>query len=268
MKPYDDKLTDLKKDISGKGSLLIAFSGGTDSSLLAIVTKKVLGDKHLCVLIDSPLVPRKDVERAHNLAERFKLNLKVIPFDPLKVPEIRNNPRDRCYYCKKEICRRLKLIAGEHGIETIADGTNLSDLGEYRPGNRATSEEGVYHPFVEAGISKNDIRKIVKEMGLEFWNVPSSACLASRIPYNEKLDAKKLTIVEEGENILHGFGFTQCRFRLHDNGRIARIEVSEEKITDLVSEKDRIMPELRKLGIPYVTVDLEGYRTGSFDRKE
>ncbi len=266
MSQPEDKLNALKQTISSRESMLIAFSGGTDSSLLSVIARKILGDNHLCVLIDSPLIPRKDVEHAHNIAEQFGINLVVLPFNPFQIPEISNNPEDRCYYCKKQICHALKQIAEDFGIETIADGTNMSDLGEYRPGNKATSEEGIVHPFVEAGIGKEDIRKIAKEMGLDFWNAPSSACLASRIPYNEKLYADKLAIVEEGEIILHKFGFQQCRMRLQDNGQIARIEVPENAISDLVSKKDRMLPELHKLGVPYITLDLEGYRTGSFDR--
>ncbi|MBP2030259.1 uncharacterized protein J2755_001193 [Methanohalophilus levihalophilus] len=264
----EDKLNDLKAFIAAQDSMLIAYSGGTDSSLLSVISKEILGDKLLCVLIDSPLVPRRDVERAHELANRFSINLKVVNFDPFQIPEIGNNPEDRCYHCKKKICHTLKQIAESKGIKTIVDGTNLSDLGEYRPGNKATEEEGILHPFVEAGINKEDVRRIAKEMDLEFWNVPSSACLASRIPYNEKLDLDKLSIIEAGEIILYREGFRQCRMRLHNEGKIARIEIPKNDIPDLVSKMDRIMPELRKLDVSYITLDLEGYRTGSFDKKE
>lgn len=268
MNLHEDKLKKLEQFISDKGTLLIAYSGGTDSSLLAVITKKVLNDKHLCVLVDSPLIPRRDVRRARDIAERYGICLKMLPFDPLKIPEIRNNQNDRCYHCKKKICSTLKQIAGEHGITTIADGTNLSDLAEYRPGLHAASEEGICHPFVEAGIDKNDIREIAREMGLEFWDIPSSACLASRMPYNEKLDYDKLEIIERGENILHDCGIMQCRVRLHDGGSFARIEVPENMCSDLVSKRDWIMPKLRKLGFHYITLDLEGYRPGNFDKKE
>lgn len=268
MSTLDEKNRKLEQFILSQDSMLIAYSGGTDSSLLAIVAKEILGDRLLCVLIDSPLVPRRDVDRARSIAGRFDINLEVVPFNPFQIQEIRNNPEDRCYHCKKEICRMLKQIAGNEGIETIVDGTNLSDLGEYRPGNKATGEEGILHPFVEAGIGKEDVRQIAKEMGLEFWNVPSSACLASRIPYNEELNEEKLSIVEKGENILHKLGFKQCRIRLQDGGKVARIEVPEGQISNFVSKRDRIMPELRKLDVPYITLDLEGYRSGSFDRKK
>jgi uncharacterized protein len=161
----------------------------------------------------------------------------------------------------------IRDFSEKKGITTIADGTNLTDLDEYRPGNRAAAEAGIRHPFVEAGIGKNEIREIAGMLMPQLRDLPSSACLASRIPYYEILDSGKLCIIEDGENILKDAGFSQCRLRLHD-GQIARIEVPAENLADLLSAKDRIMPALRTLGIRYVTVDLGGYRTGGFDRQD
>ncbi|AKB85251.1 ATP-dependent sacrificial sulfur transferase LarE [Methanococcoides methylutens] len=266
MSGYEDKLLKLEEQIVGKRSVLIAFSGGIDSTLLAIIAKRVLGSDHLCVLVNSPLVPKEDVKRALEIAKEYGLNLKVVEHDPLSIPAVKQNAEDRCYHCKKGICRILKEIANEHNIETIMDGTNMSDLGEYRPGTKATSEEGVVHPFIDAGIAKDDIRQIAKDIDLAIWDLPSSACLASRIPYNETIELSMLKIIDEGEAFLHDLDFKRCRLRLHNAGEMGRIEVPEDGFEKLILERDAIVQRLKGLGVQYVALDLNGYQSGSFDK--
>lgn len=265
MYEYKHKIMKLEEQISEKRPVLIAFSGGIDSILLAIITKNILGNDHLCVLIDSLLVPEDDVERARKIAREYDLKLMIVDYDPLSIPEVKQNSKDRCYHCKKGICNILKKIALEHNIETIMDGTNTSDLGEYRPGNRATYEEGVEHPFVDTGITKDDIRTIAKDMDLKIWNLPSSACLASRIPYNETIEPAMLEIIDKGESFLHGLGFEKCRLRLHNNGKLSRIEVPKDMFEALICKRSTILNHLRSLGVQFVTMDMSGYKSGSFD---
>lgn len=255
----------LKEKIAQKDSIVIAFSGGVDSSLLSVIAKETLGNQHLCILLDSPLVPAKSIENAKKIAYEFDLNFEILPFKALEQSEIARNPEDRCYHCKKVSARLLKIHANKKGINCIADGTNLSDLGEYRPGLAAGEEEGIAHPFVEAGIHKSDIREIAKLRGYGFWDLPSSACLASRIPYNEGLTEDKLQTVDNVENVLSSLGFIQGRVRLHDKGTIARIEVPENELQSILSCRKEIVSELKNFGVPYVTIDIEGYRSGSMD---
>ncbi|MFP4655798.1 MAG: ATP-dependent sacrificial sulfur transferase LarE [Methanohalobium sp.] len=255
----------LKAKIAQKGSMVVAFSGGVDSSLLSLVAKETLGNQHLCILLDSPLLPAKSREQAEIIAHKYGLNFEILPFKVLEQPGIDSNPSDRCYHCKKASAKLLKSYASMNGFNCVADGTNLSDLGEYRPGLAAGEEEGIIYPFVEAGINKSDIREIANERGYIFWNFPSSACLASRIPYNENLTEDKLKTIDEAENILSSLGFIQVRVRLHGDGAIARIEILEEELESFLTYRKKVVSRLKNLGVLYVTIDIEGYRSGSMD---
>jgi len=243
--------------------MLVAFSGGVDSALLGAVARDIRMDKSRCVFIDSPLVPRSARTEAEQVACDHNLLLEVIPAPLIRNREFRKNPVDRCYSCKKMMAGILKQRACELGIACVADGSNVSDEGEYRPGLKAMTEEGIFHPFIEAGMTKQDIRSTARESGYEFWDKPSAACLASRIPYGDEITKKKLTMIEAAEDFLHTSGFRQVRVRMY--GTIARIEVIKEEIQTLLSIQEDVVRGLKAIGFSYITIDLEGYRSGSMD---
>jgi uncharacterized protein len=257
------KLDLLKAVIARKGPMIISYSGGVDSSLLAAVAKEVLGDQTACVLLDSPVVPRTAIEQADRIARDLGLRLEIVQVPVMEDREFRKNPPDRCYFCKKISAQLLREKANEFRITCIADGTNISDLGENRPGLTAGSEEGIVHPFIEAGITKEDIRYIAHEYGYDFWNKPSAACLSSRVPYGEEITPEKLRMIEEAENFLSEKGFTQFRVRM--SGRMARIEVLPDEFPGLIGIRKEVTKRLKEIGFSYVALDLEGYRSGSMD---
>ena len=258
----DRKYSALKQWIARKRSMLIAYSGGVDSSLLAAVTKDVLGKRSHCIFIDSPLVPRSAFLDAERIARDLGLSYEVVRVTSID-RAVQRNPPDRCYHCKKHDICILKKRAGELGLSCIADGVNLSDISEHRPGIRACDEEGVIHPFVEAGITKVDIRDIARELGFDFWDKPSSPCLSSRIPYGDEISRDVLTRVEAAEEYLHGRGIRQVRVRTHTG--IARIEAGENDMPRILAMRNDLVKEFQVLGFSYITLDLEGYRSGSLD---
>lgn len=260
---YKDKLEDLKSKLSKKDKLLIAYSGGVDSSLLAKVATDVLGANALCVMLDMEAVPRSELHHAIDLAKALGLNLRVARCPLFGEQGFIENLPNRCYLCKKVCIRILKRMAEAEGISWIADGVNMSDYKDYRPGIAACDEEGIWHPLVEAEISKEDIRAICRSMELPFWSRPSAACLASRIPYNEKITKEKLTMIEQAEEYLKAQGFSQVRVRAH--GPIARIEVPKDEMEKVSKSGDEIAKELKRVGYRYVTLDLEGFRSGSMN---
>jgi len=257
------KHEELRKIIAVHGPMLVAYSGGVDSTLLAAVARDVLGDKSRSVLLDSPVVPRAAVAEAKTIAGELGLGLDIIEVPHMEHAEFCNNPADRCYYCRKISAGYLRQRAAELGLACIADGINVSDTGEHRPGFRASTEEGIVHPFIETGITKQDIRDIARMLNLPVWQKPSSACLSSRIPYGDRITAEKIRMIEEAEEYLAGLGIGQVRVRLH--GNLARIEVHKEDRKKILEQQPDITEKFRSLGFAYVTIDLEGYRSGSMD---
>jgi len=256
-----EKLERLKEILREDERILIAFSGGLDSSFLAWVAAKVLGDGALLVTLDSEAMPRSELLEAEKIARSLGLRHRIVGHRMLESEDIANNPPDRCALCKRANANALKKIAEEVGIGRVADGVNLSDYDDYRPGIRASDEEGIIHPLAEAGLAKPDIRTLAKEMGLPFWDKPPMACLASRIPYGERITPDNLRMVEEAEDFLRGLGLGTVRVRV--SGRTARIEAEERDLEGILGMREEVAKELRRVGFLYICLDLEGYRTGS-----
>lgn len=261
-----EKLEKLEDIIRNLGSVLIAFSGGVDSTFLLKVCLDVLGkDKVLAVTARSSTYPARELEEAKALALKLGARHEIIESEELAVPGFSENPPERCYYCKKELFGKLVRMARERGFNFVADGSNADDTGDFRPGMKAKDELGVVSPLKEAGLTKAEIRNFSREMGLPTWDKPSFACLASRFPYGEKITAEKLDRVGKAEELLDALGFTQYRVRSH--GDLARIEVSPDEIDRFFdsSLREKVTKEFKKLGFVYVSLDLTGYRTGSMN---
>lgn len=260
-----EKEAALRAYIRGLGSLAVAFSAGVDSTFLLKVAHEELGDRCLAVTGRSPAFPAGEREEAGEFCRAEGIRQVFFDTNELGHEIYASNPKDRCYHCKKIIFSKIKAIAAENGITHVAEGSNVDDLGDYRPGLLAIDELKILSPLREAGLTKAEIRSLSKEMGLPTWDKPSAACLASRIPYGERITAEKLAMAGGGEALLHEMGFRQCRVRVH--GQVARIEVPAEEITRLAAPevRDVLVPAFRKLGFLYVTCDLQGYRMGSLN---
>ena len=262
------KIAEVMEGLRGKGSVIVAFSGGIDSSVVAMLSHRALGHKSLAVTIDSPLLPSGELEAAKREARQIGVKHLVVRLNELEIPGFSNNPPDRCYLCKRFRFKKLKDLAVERDYTTIVDGTNLSDLGEYRPGLKAAKELGVYSPLLEAGLSKEDTCRVAQLLGLPTVSKPAGTCLATRIPYNRRLTATQLARIDQAESYIRSItGVKVLRVRTH--GNLARIEVSagEQNLFFAPKVLSRVAQRLKELEYKFVTLDLEGYRSGSFDRK-
>jgi uncharacterized protein len=259
----EEKLESLKAILRSLDSAVIAYSGGVDSTFLSKIAFDVLGDRTLAVTVKSEVHPQWEFEEAVELAKEIGFKHETISAEALSIPKFSDNPPDRCYYCKKEILIKLKEFARERGFRHVIEGTNSDDQGGHRPGMKALAETGVRSPLKEAKLAKADIRELSKRFGLPTWDKPSYACLASRFPYGIRITEEKLTAVDKAETLLRGFGIRQLRVRHHD--QIARIEVAEGDMETLLQNRERIVKKLKELGYAYVTLDLQGYRSGSMD---
>lgn len=259
------KFSKLKHILSEMRSVVVAFSGGVDSTFLLKAAYDILGDKVLAVTAVSGTYQKREHKEARDLADFIGARLKMIKTEELNDPKFINNPSERCYYCKKELFGRLKEIAKKEGYTNVIYGGTVSDKSDFRPGTNAAKELGVRAPLLEAGLGKEEIRILSKELGLPTWNKPAMACLASRFPYGEKITENKLARIEKAEEYIKRLGFSDVRVRIYD--KTARIEINKEEIKDLVSDSavKKIVKKLKNLGFNYITLDLEGYRTGSMN---
>lgn len=259
----NEKLLRLQENISQYQNVVVAFSGGVDSSLLLKVAVDTLGNKVLAVTLRSVINPPGEVDEALHLAGTIGVKHVIIDIDPLQDEEFVSNPPLRCYYCKKKIMGLVFELARGQGYQHVLDGVNADDTGDYRPGMQAARELGVKNPLLEAGLTKAEIRELSRRMDLPTAEKPSAACLASRFPYGTRITAEALQRVAAAEVFLRSKGYTQVRVRNH--GDLARIEVPGVEIPGLLMDTAVIAAKLKELGFIYVTVDLQGYRTGSMN---
>ena len=261
----ENKYRILQEYLKSFGRLAVAFSGGVDSTLLLKAAHDVLGDQLLAVTVSSASFPQREKDESEEYCKKEGIRHIYCQVNEMEIEGFSDNPPNRCYLCKKEIFSRIMDIAGKQGISAVAEGSNMDDNGDYRPGMIAIRELGVKSPLRYAGLSKQEIRDLSRELGLPTWCKPSLACLATRFVYGEKITSEKLAMVEEAEQLLFDMGFSQVRVRIHDT--LARIEVFPREFDKIMEDENRrkIERELSRMGFSYVTLDLKGFRSGSMN---
>lgn len=259
----EEKERKLEELLKSMASVVVAFSGGVDSSYLAYKAHEVLGSKALAVTAESPSVPSQQRRMAAEIVRQTGIAHRIIHSKELERAEYSANPSNRCYFCKDELYTRLQSVAGEFGAAMILDGFNTDDLGDFRPGRKAGEEHHVRSPLLEAGLNKEEIRELSRRAGLPTADQPASACLSSRFPYGVAITEEKLRMVDQGEEALREMGFRIFRVRHHEN--LVRIELGPEDLTKALNPEmaRKLSSQFKSLGYKYVTLDLEGYRTGS-----
>jgi uncharacterized protein len=265
MNNSQEKLKKLYDYIGSLDSLAVAFSGGVDSSFLLKCAHDVLGSKSVAITVKSPFFAARELKESKNFCAKYGIEQIIIDYDELTDVEIAKNPPDRCYHCKKALFSIIDKVTKEKGIHNIAEGSNMDDLGDYRPGLKAVAESGALSPLLTAGLYKAEIRALSRQIGLETWDKPSYACLASRIPYGEMITYDKLAAIENAEQFLIDLGFRQMRVRHH--GDIARIELLPKDMKNIFENglAAKIDGKLKELGFKYVALDLKGYTVGSLN---
>ncbi|MDR0452218.1 MAG: ATP-dependent sacrificial sulfur transferase LarE [Treponema sp.] len=263
--PLDEKYVRLTGLIAEKDAVAVAFSGGVDSSFLCYAAREALGDKAIAITVVSPMLPKSETDCAGEVAAKIGIRHFLIEEDEID-EEVAANPKERCYFCKKIEFAAIMAEAGKHGIHTVLDGSNRDDPGDYRPGLKALAELEIFSPLRAAELGKAEIRELSRRFDLPTWDKPAFACLASRIPYGERIDREKLSRIEKAEDALRSAGFRQFRVRSH--GDIARIEVAPEERRRFFSEEtlDSVSRELKAFGFLYVALELEGYAMGNMNR--
>ena len=259
------KYNQLIKYLASLGSAAVAFSSGVDSTFLLYAAKEALGEHVLAITAASDLFPKRELNEARTFCEKISVRQLIIYPDELAIEGFASNPKNRCYLCKYDLFSKIKEVAKEQGMAAVIEGSNLDDMGDYRPGMQAIAELMVKSPLRETGFSKQEIRTLLKEFGIDVWEKPSFACLASRIPYGDEITKEKLARVEQAEQLLLDMGFHQVRVRIH--GGVARIELEQAEFARFMQEEIRteVYRKFQEYGFDYVALDLLGYRTGSMN---
>jgi len=257
------KLKQLQQMLKDLKSCVIAYSGGVDSTFLIKVAYDTLGKNALAVTATSSTYPKRELQDAKRYAHKIGIPHVIIHSEELEIPKFSDNPPERCYYCKKELFRKIQQIAKEHCLNAVLDGSNADDRFDYRPGATARKELGIKSPLKDVGLTKQEIRGLSHTMHLESAEKPAFACLASRFPYGVKITNERLKQVESAEEFLFSLGIKQCRVRYHNH--IARVEVATNDFQTILTHAQQIVKRFKKLGFTYITLDLEGYRTGSLN---